>query len=101
MWLFVFFDLPVTTKPDRKRATHFRKALLSEGYTRLQWSVYAVHCSGEEQALTRRNQIRQGLPPHGHVRMLSVTDRQFGRMHVFVGKKRVPPESEPDQMLLF
>ena len=79
MWLFVLFDLPVTTKADRKRATRFRKALLSDGYTRLQWSVYAVHCRSEDQAVVRRNQIRQGLPPEGQVRMLTVTDRQRER----------------------
>ena len=27
MWLFVFFDLPVMTKPERHTATHFRKFL--------------------------------------------------------------------------
>ena len=27
MWLFVFFDLPVTTKKQRKEATRFRKSL--------------------------------------------------------------------------
>ena len=25
MWLFVFFDLPVTTKKERREATRFRK----------------------------------------------------------------------------
>jgi len=27
VWLFVFFDLPVGTKPDRRWATRFRKFL--------------------------------------------------------------------------
>ena len=32
MWLFVFFDLPVTTKRERKIASGFRKDLLKDGF---------------------------------------------------------------------
>ena len=101
MWLFVFFDLPVTSKAERRRATRFRQSLLKTGYTMLQYSVYAIHCRSEEQGLTRRNEVRSALPPYGHVRMLSVTDRQFSRMHVYLGRKTRPTESPPDQMMLF
>ena len=30
MWLFVFFDLPVLTKKERKIATDFRKNLMKD-----------------------------------------------------------------------
>lgn len=33
MWLFVFFDLPTTTKKERKSATQFRKSLEKDGFT--------------------------------------------------------------------
>ena len=39
MKLFVFFDLPVTKKEQRKIATKFRKELVNEGFTMLQFSV--------------------------------------------------------------
>lgn len=32
MWLFVFFDLPVTTKREQKAASDFRKNLLKDGF---------------------------------------------------------------------
>ena len=32
MWLFVFFDLPVTTKKERKQAAQFRKELMKDGF---------------------------------------------------------------------
>lgn len=32
MWLFVFFDLPVGTKPERSEATRFRNFLKNDGY---------------------------------------------------------------------
>ena len=35
MRLFVFFDLPVTRKKQRRIATRFRKELLNEGFVML------------------------------------------------------------------
>ena len=41
MWLFVMFDLPVDDKAARKAYSYFHKALIREGFTMLQFSVYA------------------------------------------------------------
>ena len=40
MWILVLFDLPVTTKTERAKATHFRNALLDLGFEMVQFSVY-------------------------------------------------------------
>lgn len=101
MWQIVFFDLPVKTKVERRRATSFRKSLLREGYMMLQLSVYAAHCESGEHGQARRNVIRGLLPPAGHVRMLSVTDRQFADMQTYLGRKTTPSEPPPEQMMLF
>ena len=45
MWLFVFFDLPTTTKTERRHAAQFRKALEKDGFSMMQYSVYVRHCS--------------------------------------------------------
>ena len=45
VWLFVFFDLPVGTKPDRRWATRFGKFLKDDGFMMLQLSVYARACA--------------------------------------------------------
>lgn len=95
------FDLPVTSKEARKRYAQFRKALLSRGFTMLQFSVYARHCSSEEFADGVRQDIRAVLPPDGQVRLLGVTDRQFGKMEVYFGKKRTRTEEPPKQFMLF
>jgi CRISPR/Cas system-associated protein endoribonuclease Cas2 len=42
MWLFVFFDLPTETKKDRRNAQQFRKNLLKDGFTMMQFSVYMI-----------------------------------------------------------
>ena len=41
------------------------------------------------------------MPLDGNVRILAVTDRQFGKMENYIGKTVIPPEDPPEQMLLF
>jgi CRISPR-associated protein Cas2 len=101
MWLFAMFDLPVDTREARKEYAQFRKALLKAGFTMLQYSVYARYCPTEEAADAYRTRVHIVLPPLGQVRLLSVTDRQFGKMEVFFGKNRKPVEDPPAQLMLF
>lgn len=49
MWIFVMFDLPVTTREQARAATKFREFLLDEGFEKSQFSVYARFCNGKEQ----------------------------------------------------
>lgn len=101
MWLFAMFDLPVDSKEARREYVRFRNALLAEGFTMLQFSVYARYCASEEAAATYRRRVRAALAPGGQVRLLSVTDHQFGKMEVFQGKKRKEAEKAPPQLMLF
>lgn len=101
MWLLAMFDLPVDTKTARKRYTRFRKALIREGFTMLQFSVYARYCESEEASDVHRRHVRTVLPPEGHVRLVALTDRQFGRMEIFFGESLRRAESPPPQLLLF
>ena len=101
MWQFVLFDLPVLTREDRRDYTRFRKKVLSLGFTQLQFSVYAKHIPSEEAAEHLKTHIFGALPPGGQVRLLSVTDHQFGKMEVYCGRRRRATESPPLQISLF
>ena len=101
VWLFAMFDLPVTDKEARREYTRFRKALIREGFGMLQYSVYARYFGSQESSEAHRGRIRLQLPPGGQVRLMAVTDRQFGKMDVFHGKKLSEPEKPPKQLLLF
>lgn len=101
MWLFALFDLPVDTPDNRRDYSRFRKALLEAGFQMLQFSVYARYCGDDDVASTYRKRIRKYLPPGGEVRMLAVTDLQFGKMEIFDQRKRKAPEEAPSQLLLF
>jgi CRISPR-associated protein Cas2 len=101
MWLFVMFDLPVETKIQRREYAQFRKKLQSKGFTMLQYSVYAKHLPTEDAAEPLKATVKAVLPPKGQVRVMAVTDHQFGKMEVFFGKNRRPVEDPPLQISLF
>ncbi|WFB35186.1 CRISPR-associated endonuclease Cas2 [Kiritimatiellota bacterium B12222] len=101
MWLFVFFDLPVTCVKQRKRATKFRKDLMDDGFTMMQFSVYIRHCASKENATVHINRIRKVIPPEGHVSIVSITDKQFGNILNVRGATKEKPPTAPAQLEMF
>ncbi len=101
MWLFAMFDLPVDTANARRNYTRFRNSLLKLGFTRMQFSVYARFCKDDQKANLYKKRVKECLPPEGQVRLMAVTDVQFGKMEVYDGKTRAPTEKAPEQLLLF
>lgn len=101
MWLIAMFDLPVETPANRRDYTRFRKSLLKDGFMMLQFSVYARYIPSEEAADAHRRIVRSVIPPLGQVRLVALTDHQFGKMEVFYGKKPKEPEEPPPQIMLF
>ncbi len=86
VWLFVFFDLPVGTKTERRATTRFRNFLKDDGFMMLQYSVYARVCRGEDGAMKHVARVTRNLPGKGSVRALQVTDRQYARMRLLLGE---------------
>ena len=100
MWVFVFFDLPVGTKSERRHATRFRNFLKDDGFMMLQFSVYARVMRGEEAVDKLLARVTKSLPPRGSVRELSVTDRQYARMKLLLGESTKNERAAPQQLLL-
>lgn len=101
MWLFVFFDLPVTTKTGRKKAARFRKELEKDGFAMMQFSVYVRHCASYESQMVHIKRVKTFIPEEGMVSILSVTDKQYGDIFNFWGKSKKNIISEPIQLELF
>lgn len=101
MWVLAMFDLPTDTKRARREYTLFRKFLLQDGFTQMQYSVYARHCPSKENAEVHMKRIGAHTPPDGEVRVLTFTDKQFERMLVFWGKMRKTPAKPPRQLEFF
>lgn len=108
MWLFVFFDLPTTTKKERHDAALFRKNLERDGFTMMQFSVYVRHCGSYESMEVHVNRVKTFVPQYGAVSILSVTDKQYSKIFNFRGlsgnykstkKKKII--SEPMQLEFF
>lgn len=101
MWVVTMFDLPVDTKAARRAYAQFRKALLKDGFTMLQYSVYMRHSSSEENAAVHIRRVEMAVPPDGEVRVMVITDKQFERMRTLWGKMRKIPPQPPKQLTFF
>lgn len=101
MWVIVLFDLPTDTKQARKQYTLFRKKLLQDGFGMMQYSVYYRHCASDENARVHAERVKSALPPEGEIRIIKITDKQFGKIQVYYGKRRKPTERPPAQLEIF
>jgi CRISPR-associated protein Cas2 len=101
MWIMVFYDLPTETKKERKVAADFRKKIIADGFTMFQFSAYIRHCASRENAEVHIKNVKKILPEHGNVGILCITDRQFGNMELFQGKKEKAVSAVGQQLELF
>ena len=99
--MLVLFDLPTDTKKDRKAATDFRNKLLKDGFTMFQFSIYIRHCASSENADVHIKRVKSFLPEYGKVGILCITDKQFGNLELFFGKKPQPVNAPGQQLELF
>ena len=101
MWVWALFDLPVLTKPERKRATRFRKDLLDLGFEMVQFSVYARYCKSKERADALAQQVGRLVPEDGKVDLLFFTDKQYELIKSFRGRAAKDKPEKPEQFALF
>ena len=81
-------------------ATRFRNFLKDDGFLMLQFSVYARICRGETGAAKHLARVTANLPRTGSVRALQVTDLQYGRMRLLLGKAEKAESEAANQMVL-
>lgn len=101
MWVMALFDLPVTTKSERKRATAFRTFLVDQGFEMVQFSVYARFAPGRERAEALARRIGGAVPAEGKVDVLFFTDKQYEQIVSFRGKNQPSRPEKPEQLALF
>ena len=103
-WKFgdvVGFDLPTETKKEKKAYSDFRKNLQRDGFTMFQFSIYVRHCASQENAEVHIKRVKSFLPEHGQIGIMCITDKQFGNIELFYGKKVQPPNTPGQQLELF
>ncbi|MFN8154568.1 MAG: CRISPR-associated endonuclease Cas2 [Bacteroidia bacterium] len=101
MWTIVMYDLPTETKKERKVAARFRKELLQDGFNMFQFSLYVRHSASAENADVHKKRVKKCLPETGKIGILQITDKQFGQMEIYYGKKAQATPDVPQQLELF
>lgn len=77
MRLLVMFDLPTGNKAERKSYAEFRKFLIEDGYTMMQFSVYSRILLSRDSAEAHIRRIKAHVPKAGAVTVLELTEKQF------------------------
>jgi CRISPR-associated protein Cas2 len=101
MWVLVFFDLPTETPRERKIYARFRKDIMKDGFQMFQFSIYLRHCASAENAEVHIRRVKSILPEKGHIGIMTITDKQFGMMEIYRGRKPAEPVDIPQQLELF
>ncbi|WP_325176424.1 CRISPR-associated endonuclease Cas2 [Listeria ivanovii] len=100
MRLMLFFDLPMNTKHERKVYTRFRKYLINNGFTMVQFSVYSKIFPNRSSLDSYLIGLRASVPKNGSVRAMAVTEKQYGKMMILVGGKTLQEENITDDPLV-
>lgn len=101
MWTLVLYDLPITTREDAGAANRFNHLLSDLGFVRVQYSVYARYTPTQSGGRSALKYIKAGLPPHGNVRVLCVTDNQWSDSLKYIDKKQQTTDEQPGLLTLF
>lgn len=103
MWVMAVFDLPTQTKLQRKRYAGFRKLLLHNGFSMMQFSVYVRNVPTMQQAQAIVKRLGPQTPPQGKCAFMLITDKQYGLTKNFYGpmqrQEKIPQKY--DQLILF
>lgn len=88
MRLLIMFDLPVDTSEQRRAYRTFRKQLINQGFTMIQYSVYVRVCVNRKSAQFIEKKIQCFLPQTGIVQSFMMTEKQYNDMHYLLGQKK-------------
>lgn len=90
--MLCMFDLPVELDEEKRAYRIFRKNLLREGFTMIQYSVYVRTCPNRDFASRLTNKVKSFAPPKGNVRLIMITEKQYDEMIMIVGSKNLIEE---------
>jgi len=82
LYILIMFDLPTNSKKDIKKYTKFRKLMLNDGFSMIQYSVYIRICKSNYSANAHIKYIKKIIPLKGEVRILKLTDKVYNSMEI-------------------
>jgi CRISPR-associated protein Cas2 len=96
----LFFDLPMNTTAERRVYARFRKYLINNGFTMLQFSVYAKIFPNRISLIQYIDSLKRNLPDKGSIRIMGVTEKQYEKMLILVGGKTIQEEKITDDPMV-
>lgn len=76
------FDLPTKSKKDIEKYSQFRKLMMGDGFSMIQYSVYMRICKSNYSANAHIKYIKKIIPIKGEVRILKLSDKTYGAMEI-------------------
>lgn len=86
MRVMVLFDLPTVSRESLRDYNRFRKMLIKSGFFMMQESVYCKIALNASAVNAIIENLRKNKPESGLVQVLTLTEKQFGRMEILVGE---------------
>ena len=77
MRIILFFDLPITTVAGKREYRRFIKYLESDGFIRIQYSVFCKLCINTDSARTVSKRLMHECPKDGDIRFIIITESQY------------------------
>ncbi|GAA5414384.1 CRISPR-associated endonuclease Cas2 [Ureaplasma ceti] len=87
MRIILCFDLSMETNEEKREYDKFRKNIMKNGYTMMQFSVYVKCINSQSKYEQEVNKIKKFLPTTGNVRMFAITEKQYDNMKFLLGSK--------------
>ena len=100
MRLMLYFDLPMITKDERRVYGKFRKYLINNGFSMIQFSVYAKIFPNRSALVQYIDGLKRNLPKKGSIRIIAVTEKQYEKMEILVGGKTIQEEVITEETLV-
>lgn len=101
MRVLVMFDLPMVTDAERSAYTHFRKALIQEGFLMMQQSVYCKLALTPTAAEMVRQRVIRIKPEMGILQLLIITEKQYVSMEYLLGGPQTEQADDLERLRIY
>lgn len=99
MRIILYFDLPSTTKTDKREYTRFKKLLTKKGFFMMQESVYTKLALNQTVVDSTMRDIKQKLPKDGIISVLTITEQQFSSIEHILGEVKTDQIISEDKFI--
>jgi CRISPR-associated protein Cas2 len=101
MWTLVMYDLPTETKKNARRPPNSEKIYYEIGLTCFNLACILGTAPAAKTHMYIKTVLLKSLPAQGKIGILQITDKQFGEMEIFYGKKEQKLPEVSQQLELF